>query len=318
MAAVARRLGVAPATLRTWARRYGLGPSAHVAGSHRRYTAEDVARLEVMRRLVMDGVPPAEAAEIVAAGGAVAPIGVGADPDREPAVPGVLPGGATRGTAVVIPLPERAPNQPAPTDPPPRHHGLLRAATTLDTGLTQRMLRDAVAAYGVVGAWTTMIMPVLQALGRRWETTGDGIDVEHAFAEATLGALRSVTSTLHHPRNIRPVLLACVDGERHTLPLHVLAAALAEVEIEARLLGSGMPLAHLTAAVRRTGPAVVLVYAHLPIAGEHLLPTGLRQRPAPRLLLGGPGWGSAQVPGAVRVTTLSEALDQTLAAVPLR
>ena len=27
VAAVARRLGVAPATLRTWDRRYGLGPS---------------------------------------------------------------------------------------------------------------------------------------------------------------------------------------------------------------------------------------------------------------------------------------------------
>ena len=37
VAAVARRLGVAPATLRTWDRRYGLGPSSHEAGEHRRY-----------------------------------------------------------------------------------------------------------------------------------------------------------------------------------------------------------------------------------------------------------------------------------------
>ena len=29
VAAVARRLGVAPATLRTWDRRYGIGPSGH-------------------------------------------------------------------------------------------------------------------------------------------------------------------------------------------------------------------------------------------------------------------------------------------------
>ncbi len=32
VAAVARRLGVAPATLRTWDRRYGLGPSEHTPG----------------------------------------------------------------------------------------------------------------------------------------------------------------------------------------------------------------------------------------------------------------------------------------------
>ena len=62
VAAVARRLGVAPATLRTWDRRYGLGPSEHLAGSHRRYSSTDVSRLLVMRRLTLEGVAPSEAA----------------------------------------------------------------------------------------------------------------------------------------------------------------------------------------------------------------------------------------------------------------
>jgi MerR family transcriptional regulator, light-induced transcriptional regulator len=67
VAAVARRLGVAPATLRTWDRRYGLGPSEHQSGAHRRYTASDLVRLETMRRLVLDGVVPAEAAQLALA-----------------------------------------------------------------------------------------------------------------------------------------------------------------------------------------------------------------------------------------------------------
>jgi MerR family transcriptional regulator, light-induced transcriptional regulator len=62
VAAVARRLGVAPATLRTWDRRYGLGPSEHTAGAHRRYSSTDVDRLMVMRRLTLAGVAPADAA----------------------------------------------------------------------------------------------------------------------------------------------------------------------------------------------------------------------------------------------------------------
>lgn len=62
VAAVARRLGVAPATLRTWDRRYGLGPSEHSAGAHRRYSSDDVARLMVMRRLALEGVAPVDAA----------------------------------------------------------------------------------------------------------------------------------------------------------------------------------------------------------------------------------------------------------------
>src|SRR4051812_38585543 len=73
VAAVARRLGVAPSTLRTWDRRYDLGPSAHTAGSHRRYGPQDLARLVVMRRLTMEGVPPAEAARIALASPSDAP-----------------------------------------------------------------------------------------------------------------------------------------------------------------------------------------------------------------------------------------------------
>src|SRR4051794_41276370 len=75
VAAGAGRLGVAPATLRTWDRRYGLGPSEHSAGAHRRYSAVDVERLLVMRRLTLDGVAPAESARIALATDVSAPPG---------------------------------------------------------------------------------------------------------------------------------------------------------------------------------------------------------------------------------------------------
>src|SRR5690606_35592128 len=82
VAAVANRLGVAASTLRTWDRRYGLGPSSHQAGSHRRYTPDDVARLETMRRLTLRGVAPADAARIAADADA------GADAPERTAAPG--------------------------------------------------------------------------------------------------------------------------------------------------------------------------------------------------------------------------------------
>ena len=58
VAAVARRIGIAPATLRTWDRRYGLGPSVHVPGSHRKYSVADVARIDLMRKLMLNGALP--------------------------------------------------------------------------------------------------------------------------------------------------------------------------------------------------------------------------------------------------------------------
>ncbi|WP_143066056.1 MerR family transcriptional regulator, partial [Streptomyces sp. CC53] len=66
--AVARRLGVSPTTLRSWDRRYGMGPAAREDGRHRRWSAGDLAVLEEMCRLTASGVPPADAARAALAG----------------------------------------------------------------------------------------------------------------------------------------------------------------------------------------------------------------------------------------------------------
>lgn len=59
---LARRLGVSPTTLRSWDRRYGLGPAVRAEGRQRRWSPDDVAMLQDMCRLTAAGVPPAEAA----------------------------------------------------------------------------------------------------------------------------------------------------------------------------------------------------------------------------------------------------------------
>ncbi|MGH3876036.1 MAG: MerR family transcriptional regulator [Actinophytocola sp.] len=59
---VARHLRIAESTLRSWHRRYGVGPQASRPGSYRRYTAEDVERLRHMRDLISAGMLPSEAA----------------------------------------------------------------------------------------------------------------------------------------------------------------------------------------------------------------------------------------------------------------
>ena len=45
VSSVADELGVSASTLRTWERRYGLGPTGRQAGARRRYMPEDVERL---------------------------------------------------------------------------------------------------------------------------------------------------------------------------------------------------------------------------------------------------------------------------------
>src|SRR5690242_12874386 len=63
--AAATRLDIAASTLRTWERRYGVGPTFRTQGGHRRYTERDIDRVELMRRLVARGVSAQDAARVV-------------------------------------------------------------------------------------------------------------------------------------------------------------------------------------------------------------------------------------------------------------
>ena len=304
VAAVARRLGVAPATLRTWARRYGLGPSAHTAGAHRRYSGTDLARLVVMRRLTLEGVAPGEAARIaietdVEEDGANALATVTSLPNVSTIaeVPSDF-GRAGGGNVVALP------------DAGPAARGLARAALALDARECTRILRAAVEVEGVQAAWERLALPVLAALGKRWEGTGAGVESEHLLSECVLTVVHS-HALAQQVRTRAVALLACAEDEQHSLPVHVLSAALAERGADARVLGQRTPRDALSAAVRRVGPAAVLVYASMAVPDASQLLVLPRIRPAPRLIVGGPGWEDVEMPeglDVVRVGSLSEAV----------
>jgi MerR family transcriptional regulator, light-induced transcriptional regulator len=307
VAAVARRLGVAPATLRTWDRRYGLGPTLHSAGAHRRYSRSDIARLEAMRRLVLDGVPPADAARL-----AVEQVPQPRDDSSAPPpgpsgrlgpVDGARPGGPG-GRVLALP------GGTADT------RGLARAAMALDSASIRTALERSLAEHGVIPTWTELVCPVLTAVGERWAATGEGVEVEHLLAETAGSVLRAVTAA-PEPRNGRPVLLACAPDEQHSLPLAALGAALAEQGIGVRLLGGGMPPAALGAAVRRTGPAALVVWSHAGgTADVRVLDALPVLRPPVAVLAGGVGWMGRRLPARVTyVSDLFSAVAQVARAV---
>jgi len=307
VAAVARRLGVAPATLRTWDRRYGLGPSARSAGSHRRYSSLDVARLDLMRRLVNAGAPPAEAARAALAAEMSAPGSVldrgAVDVDLDPLLDDIS---GPHGGGDVIALPTAAPSV----------RGLARAAMSLDSIACGQIVRDSLDRRGVVWTWDNLLIPVLIGVGRRWENTGKGVEVEHVLSEAVTAALSGVVSRLRGAVNPRPVILACADEEMHSLPLFAVSAALAERHIAARVLGARVPHDALVSAIRRTGPSVVLVWAYLETErGAGSLADLPVLRPAPIVLAAGPGWGHDLPDGVTRVTDLVDAVTRISSAV---
>ena len=289
VAAVARRLGVAPATLRTWDRRYGLGPSQHSAGAHRRYSPQDVARLERMRRLVLSGVPPAESARVALTDG----------PDGDESVSStVVDSTARQGGGHVVAIPGGTPNA----------RGLARAAVALDADSCRNIVGETLDRRGVVWTWDHLVAPVLVGIGAKWEQSGRGIDVEHVLSEAIQAEFSERVSQAP-ATTPTSVLLAAAPGELHVLPLWALAAGLAERHVAMRMMGARTPADALGQAMRRTGPGAVLVWSQTPDTGDPACLAELPDlRPDPLVLLGGPGWWPVQPPRGERVNDLSEAI----------
>ena len=285
VAAVARRIGVAPATLRTWDRRYGLGPSAHESGEHRRYCPADLARLTLMRRLITSGVSPCDAAAQAK---------------------------SHKGTINL---------ETIVTDYVVREElvtALHKAAKGLDKKFIEAALRKDLAQYGVEQSWSEVIVPLLLIVGNEWEASGDGIEVEHLLTEVLKGILREHVEDIRKPVNAHPVLLASVGEELHSLALHALAAALAERKIETYFLGARTPLEALSAMITRSAPPAVFLWAQLSKNADPKFFNDIPAiRPMPRMVLGGPGWSHIDCKDVSVVHDISDAVAEIERAVGL-
>ncbi|WP_322899699.1 B12-binding domain-containing protein [Actinacidiphila rubida] len=181
--------------------------------------------------------------------------------------------------------------------------GLIRAAMRLDSPVIEECLTELVRRNGVVFTWEQVMVPALRAVGRRWELSEDRyVEVEHLLAWHVSGTLRAVAAPAAHAhRDSVPALLSCLPGEQHTLPMEALDAALSERGIPRRTLGGSVPADALLSAVRRIGPAAVVLWSQThstahPRLARRVASTqwGVRgARRGPMVLLAGPGWGRA-------------------------
>jgi len=278
VAAVARQIGVAPATLRTWDRRYGLGPSEHNDGEHRRYCPGDVARLMTMRRLIVAGVSPAEAAEQAK---------------------------NFKGVIKVKKIVEEFEVREEVVD------AIYKALQSFDRAFVEETIAHEIAEYGVEGAWSDVIVPTLFLIGQDWETEQKGIEVEHFFSEILKRTMHNQVVELKKPLNSRPVLLAAVGEELHSLPVYALAAALCARNIQTYVLGARTPLIALSAMVTRCAPPAIFLWAQLPKNAETKYWEDMPSiRPAPRIVVGGPGWDSTECSEVIRAEGLEHACDE--------
>jgi hypothetical protein len=187
----------------------------------------------------------------------------------------------------------------------------------MDTAAAAAVVRRSIERWGVTWAWDNVVAPVLREVGEQYERSSPqdaGIDIEHHLSHVVMRELIR-TSDVLDPVNPRPVLLASAPDEQHTLPLYAVAAALAERGIATRVLGARTPDQALAAAVRRTGPAAVFLWAQGRAATD--LGTAVPDvRPRAAVVLGGPGWQGVDRPSdAAYPQSLAEAVASLTAIV---
>ena len=196
--ALAERLGIATSTLRSWDRRYGLGPTDHRAGDRRRYGPADVVRLERMRALTLAGVSPADAARSVM--------------HRSAGRGGLVPASQSATSLDV--------------------QSLAAAAAAGDRGDVRVAVARHVDAHGWTATWQRLLAPTcdILAVGDEPQVPGsDGITV------LTSGSLEVVRTTVLSTVDVTHRRVVVHATPKHVLAAHVFAAALAEEGVAAHL-----------------------------------------------------------------------------------
>jgi len=277
--AVSTQLDIARPTLRTWDRRYGLGPSLRTAGGHRRYTETDVARVQLMNKLLDSGVAAAQAAHIARTTDE-ASLSDGSAPAALPR-PSLI--NRRRATSTVS--------------------ALVRATQALQPDELARGFSVQLQRRGVVEAWDEVFAPFLVEVGDLWAAGELGVECEHLASGVLTAELRAF-AVLYRNRRPMPAraLLACADDDQHALPVFALEAALSERKITSVVLGQAMPAAALARAMRTRKPAVVFLWASLLQTAEAQTAWLAGGHGPCRVIVAGPGWEGMQLRGSGGVT----------------
>lgn len=205
--------GINPITLRAWERRYGLIKPIRTQGGHRLYTQEHVDQINRALAMLERGESIGSAAR---------------------ALRGAEPAAATD---VWVALRAR----------------MIAAITRFDEEALDAVYESTLALQPIEGVTRKLLIPVIEELGRRWESAEGRVAEEHFFTTYTRNKLGA---RLHHrrrtPASFR-LLCACAPGEQHELGLLLFALAAHDQGLACVLLGANMPMRELTAACARSG-----------------------------------------------------------------
>jgi MerR family transcriptional regulator, light-induced transcriptional regulator len=233
--AVARGTGLSPHVLRAWERRYGVVEPERSAGGTRLYSAADVLRLRLLRRVTAAGMGIAQATklsteELLAL--------VRAEPEP-------------------IPLADAAPQ-------PSRQAELfiapvLAAIEAMDASRMHAALLRAAVTLGAYQFAVSVAVPLLREVGASWESGALCPAHEHLFSVQLRRVLVWLLESLPVPSSAPGVVATTPSGQAHELGVLLAAVVSAGEGWRVSYFGPELPPADIATAVDLTRARAILL-----------------------------------------------------------
>lgn len=199
-----------------------------------------------------------------------------------------------------------------------------QAGVHLALGLLERGVPSEVVIVDVLAA-------AQHEVGERWLRDEWTVADEHLVSGVTQKTLDAVSTAIEAPDNVGYVVVACAEGEWHSLPAQMLAEQLRSHGVAVAFLGASTPLEDVVKLLSRRRPDALAVSCTMPVnfagvirlveaAHAHGIPvlTGgraLGSDPQRAHRLGADGWG-ATVTEAVSVLDAWRSRPPLLSASP--
>jgi MerR family transcriptional regulator, light-induced transcriptional regulator len=244
-----RRVGVSSELLRAWERRYGLLRPVRTDGGFRLYSVADERRVRLMQGHLARGVAAAEAAQLALSESSPVAGGSGWEDDARV---------------------------------------LAESLESFEEHAAQLAFDRLLAALTVDAVLSTVVLPYLHDLGRRWERGDVSVAQEHFASNLLRGRLHGLARGWDRGGGPR-ALLACAPGELHDLPLIAFGIALRGRGWRITFLGPDTPVATVAETAARTAPQLIVLTAVDPARFEGVVDLLRELASAHTLVLAGGG-----------------------------
>jgi methanogenic corrinoid protein MtbC1 len=279
----AARAGLTPAVIRAWERRYGAVEPARLDSGRRLYSAREVQRLSLLRRVVERGHLISSVATMT-----------------EDQLLEVL---EAESGQVPVPVEDEGVGGPL--------GAAMAAVRSMDPTGLDRALRAGCLELGVVGVLEDVLVPLLTWIGDQWRYESMGPATEHVASGTVRRFLEWLLTTLRGAEDGPVFAVATGQGEPHEFGALMAGVVALTAGRQVVYLGPGLPIEEIARGAVEVGARTLGVSVTLPrdrrIMREEA--TGLRGLlPASkRLIFGGGASGALTgIEGVETVTTLSE------------